>query len=48
VKRRERLIGAERSEFDRAVEWAQWARMGTTPAETPSPAAAEAAGSRTF
>jgi hypothetical protein len=25
----ERLEGAERQQFERAVEWAQWARMGT-------------------
>jgi integrase len=30
VKRRERLVGAERAEFERAIEWAQWARTGTS------------------
>jgi integrase/recombinase XerC len=29
VKRRERLTGAELEQFERASEWAQWARMGT-------------------
>lgn len=29
VKRRERLEGAEREQFERAIEWAQWARSGT-------------------
>jgi integrase len=29
VKRRERMTDAERTEYDRAVEWAQWAQMGT-------------------
>jgi hypothetical protein len=29
VKRRERLGGHELEQFERAVEWAQWARMGT-------------------
>jgi hypothetical protein len=29
AKRRERLTAAERREYDRAVEWAQWPRMGT-------------------
>jgi len=29
TNRRERLTAAERREYDRAVEWAQWARMGT-------------------
>jgi integrase len=29
TKRRERLTEAERREFNRAVEWAQWAQMGT-------------------
>lgn len=29
VKRRERLSAAEREQFERAIEWAQWARMGT-------------------
>jgi hypothetical protein len=34
VKRRERLTGVEREQFDRALEWASWARdvpaMGTS------------------
>ncbi len=34
VKRRERLSGAERREFDRAVEWAEWALMGTNGPES--------------
>jgi hypothetical protein len=44
VKRRDRLSGSERREFDRAVEWAQWARMGTETVEeaAPSPASATA------
>jgi integrase len=29
VKRRERLNGHELEQFERAIEWAQWARMGT-------------------
>jgi hypothetical protein len=29
VKRRERLTGAELGQFERAIKWAQWARMGT-------------------
>jgi integrase len=39
VKRRGRLIGVELEEFNRAVEWAQWAQMGTNDA----PAAAHVA-----
>lgn len=30
TKRRERLTPAERERFERAIEWAQWARMGTS------------------
>jgi hypothetical protein len=30
TKRRERLTDAERREYDRAVEWAQWAQIGTS------------------
>jgi len=30
VKRRERMTEAERGEYDRAVEWGQWAQMGTS------------------
>ena len=33
VKRRERLDGDQRQQFERAVEWAQWARMGTNDAQ---------------
>jgi integrase len=29
VKRRSRLAGHELEQFERAIEWAQWARMGT-------------------
>lgn len=29
VKRRQRLSGAELDQFNRAIEWAQWAQMGT-------------------
>jgi integrase len=29
VKRRNRLTGQELKQFERAIEWAQWARMGT-------------------
>ena len=29
VKLRERLSGHELEQFERAIEWAQWARMGT-------------------
>ena len=29
VKRRDRLSGHELEQFERAIEWAQWARMGT-------------------
>jgi hypothetical protein len=32
VKRRERLSDAELKEFNRALEWAQWAQMGTSDA----------------
>ena len=47
VKRRERMTKAEQQEYDRAIEWAQWAQMGTndldgvlalTPQETENPA----------
>jgi hypothetical protein len=42
TKRRERLTAAERREYDRAVEWAQWARMGTNDLEDlPAVAASE-------
>lgn len=34
VKRRDRLTASERAEFDRALEWAQWAQtLGTNPPE---------------
>jgi integrase len=33
VKRRERMTKAERHEYDRAVEWAQWAQLGTSDLE---------------
>jgi integrase len=33
VKQRQRLSAAELAEFERAVEWAQWARMGTSAAQ---------------
>lgn len=36
VNRHQRLEGAELEQFNRAVEWAQWARMGTNDATTPS------------
>jgi hypothetical protein len=29
VKRRERLSSHALEQFERAIEWAQWARMGT-------------------
>jgi hypothetical protein len=29
VKRRNRLTGHEKEQFERAMEWAQWAQMGT-------------------
>jgi hypothetical protein len=29
VKRRQRLAGAELEQFNRAMEWAQWAQVGT-------------------
>jgi len=29
VKRRDRMTEAEQTEYDRAVEWAQWAQIGT-------------------
>ena len=35
VKRRERMTKAEQTEYDRAVEWSQWARMGTNDQTTP-------------
>lgn len=40
VKRSERLSGTELQEFNRALEWAQWARMGTNDAIAVSPAPA--------
>jgi integrase len=44
VKRRERMTDAERAEFDRAVEWSQWAVMGSeTPKLAPLPESAEVA-----
>jgi hypothetical protein len=47
VKRRQRLEGAELAEFNRAIEWAEWALKGTNlagqpeaiPVETTSPGA---------
>jgi integrase len=42
VKRRERLSGAELREFNRALEWAQWAQVGTNGAIAVSPAPAVA------
>jgi integrase len=42
VKRRERLSGAELREFNRALEWAQWAQMGTNDAIAVAPAPADA------
>jgi integrase/recombinase XerC len=38
VKRRERLSGAELQEFNRALEWAQWAQTGTNDAIVVQPA----------
>jgi hypothetical protein len=32
VKRRARLTGHELEQFERAIEWAQWARIGTNSA----------------
>lgn len=29
MKRRERFTGHELEQFERAIEWAQWVRMGT-------------------
>ncbi len=40
VKRRERLSGGELREFSRALEWAQWAQMGTNGAIAVAPAPA--------
>jgi integrase len=40
VKRRERLTGPELQEFNRALEWAQWAQMGTNDPISVSPAPA--------
>lgn len=31
VKQRQRLSAVEREQFDRALEWAQWAQTGTNP-----------------
>jgi hypothetical protein len=39
-QRRERLSGAELQGFNRALEWAQWAQMGTNDAIVVSPAPA--------
>lgn len=39
VKRRERLSENEREQFDRAIEWAQWAPMGTNVVSLPLVAA---------
>jgi hypothetical protein len=36
TKRRERLTEAERREYDRAVDWTQWAQMGTNKEGIPS------------
>ena len=49
VKRRQRLTGTERAEFERALEWAQWAQAGTNDAPTLSPVALveNAGGART-
>jgi integrase len=33
VKRRHRLAGAELEQFNRAIEWAQWAQVGTNGAD---------------
>jgi hypothetical protein len=42
TKRRERLTEAERREYDRAVEWAEWAQMGTNDVlDVPAVAASE-------
>jgi integrase len=41
VKRRERLTGHELEQFERAIEWAQWARMGTNGENSDLAAAAE-------
>jgi hypothetical protein len=43
IKRRERLSGAELGEFNRALEWAQWAQVATNDAigVAPAPAVAE-------
>ncbi len=47
AKRRGRLTEAERKEFDRAVEWAEWALLGTTGAVArPTVARAENDGRR--
>lgn len=34
VKRRERLTGNERKQYDAAIEWAQWAATGSEAVET--------------
>ena len=36
VKRKERLQGHEREQFELALEWAQWARMGTNAVVAPT------------
>jgi hypothetical protein len=41
VKQRQRLSEAERAQFDRAIEWAQWAQMGTNPVGGGDPLPAE-------
>jgi integrase len=46
TKRRERLTTAERREYDHAVEWAQWARMGTKDLDALSAVAASENGSQ--
>ena len=36
VKRKEQLTGHELEEFNRAVEWSQWAAMGSNDVVTPT------------
>jgi integrase len=46
ARRRERLMEAERREFNRAVEWAQWALPGTSDVLAPATVAPAEHGSR--
>jgi hypothetical protein len=48
VKRRDRLGDVERAEFERALEWAQWALLGTSTAPATAAVAANRVGTPGF